>query len=79
MENDGDLSEDLSNFVKGKDNKHDTILEALGVKLLPLEKVVPLLKTCYEDFLDDDAFLKCMYTYFEENLNLINGHKVILI
>lgn len=73
LENDGDLSEDLSDFVKGKDNKYDTILETLGVKLLPLEKVVPLLKTCYEDFLNDDAFLKCMYTYFEENLNLING------
>lgn len=73
LENDGDVNQELSNFVKCKENKYDAILEALGVKLLPIEKVVPLLKSCYEDFLNDETFLKYMYAYFEENLNLING------
>lgn len=84
LENGGTLNEDLSNFVNVKEGKYDTILEALGVKVLPLEKVLNLLRSEYLDYLEEEAFVKALYTYIDEHINsiysvreMLKGYKII--
>lgn len=71
LENGGEVGQDLSTFLKYNGDKYDGILNALGVKSLPLEKAVCLMKNCCTEFIQDKDFSKHLYSYFEEHIDSI--------
>lgn len=73
LEYSGEVGQSLSTFVKCKEERYESVLAALGVKVLPLEKAVQLLKNCCTEFIQDEAFSKLLYAYLNEYINSIEN------
>ncbi len=67
-----DILSGVSKFINVKEGKYEEVLNALDVKLLPLDKAVSFLRNCYLDFIKDENFLKLMYKYLEEQDRFIH-------
>lgn len=68
LENDGIIGEDTSCFLNYRGEKYDDVLNALGIKALPLEKFVDMLRKCHTDYHGDEAFFKHLYVYLKDQL-----------
>lgn len=62
----GCIREDLSAYIQCREGKYEETFNALGVKIIPSEKAVNLLKICCSDFLRDETFFKSVYKYLED-------------
>lgn len=78
LENGGEVGQDLSTLLKYRGDKYDGVLNALGVKNLPLEKAVRLLKNCCTEFIQDKDFSKHLYSYFEEHIDSMDMVRQLL-
>ncbi|MGN0805282.1 MAG: sacsin N-terminal ATP-binding-like domain-containing protein [Candidatus Coproplasma sp.] len=72
LEHGGEVGQSLSTLVKCREEMYESVLAALGVKVLPLDKAVRLLKNCYAEFIENADFSKLLYAYFEERINSID-------
>lgn len=62
----GAITNGLSSYLKCKDTEFSKVLNALGVKELPIKEAFYLVKNVFDEYIEEEAFSKLFYGYLQE-------------